>query len=60
MASKIEFVEAENTDREYPNAFIIDEAMFKVNGVYVCVEPCGGGGGSEIAVQAKILYTKIT
>lgn len=44
MSSKIEFVEAENTDREYPNAFIIDEAMFKVNGVYVCVEPCGGGG----------------
>lgn len=44
MSSKIQFVEAENTHKEYPNAFIIDEAMFKVNGKYVCVEPCGGGG----------------
>jgi len=44
MAPRIEYIKDENSDRAYPNAFIVDEAMFKVNGEYVCVEPCGGGG----------------
>jgi len=56
MASKIQFVEAENTDRAYPNAFIIDEAMFKVNGVYVCVEPCGGGGDATFLLGDQYIY----
>jgi hypothetical protein len=44
MATHIKYVSQENTDREYPDAFVVEEAMFKVNGEYVCVEPCGGGG----------------
>ena len=48
MPAKIRFVHDDNTTRPFPDAFEVDQAEFKINGDYVCVEPCGGGGSCNI------------
>ena len=45
---RIRYIKDDNTDREFPDALECENAEFKVNGEYLCVEPCGGGSGQHL------------
>lgn len=54
MPPRIKYTPDENTDRDFPNALEVFDAEFKVNGEYVCVEPCGGGSGQHLLGDVHI------
>lgn len=54
---KLEFVKDDNTDRDYPDAFEITGAEFKIGDDYVCAEPCGGGGEHLLGDQHVYVET---
>ena len=56
---KIKFIKNDNTDRQFPDAFEITSAEFKVNGEYVCAEPCGSGGSAEHLLGDVHIYVDI-
>ena len=45
---KFKFTKDDNTDRDFPDAFEVLDMEFKINGEYVCVDPCGGEGGKHL------------
>ena len=57
MAKQIQFVKDDNTDRDFPDAYQIKDMMFKINGEYVCVDPCGGGNVKHLLGNQHVYVT---
>lgn len=43
MSSQFKYTKDDNTDRDFTDAIEVVDMEFKINGEYICIEPCGGG-----------------